>query len=110
MGAIVTIAERNARALKRRHDAIARAIDDLRTYALEKGGRFLIFGSAATGHLRRDSDLDIIVDFPPESERLARERAEEICSLHEVPADIEMMSWSSAKFLERIGPHAMVLG
>ena len=75
MGAIVTIAERNARALKRRHDAI-----------------------------------DIIVDFPPESERLARERAEEICSLHEVPADIEMMSWSSAKFLERIGPHAMVLG
>lgn len=110
MGTIVTIAERNARALRRRQDAIARAIDDLRTYALEKGGRFLIFGSAATGHVRSDSDLDIIVDFPPDSEHSAREKAEEICSLHGVPADVEAISWSSAKFLERIGPHAMVLG
>lgn len=110
MGAIVTIAERNAQALRRRQEAIARAMDDLRAYAMEKGGRFLIFGSAATGNVRRDSDLDIIVDFPPDRETSARERAEEICSVHEVPADIELMSWSSAKFLERIGPHAMVLG
>lgn len=110
MTAVVTIAERKARALQRRQDAIAAALDDLRVYAQDTGGRFLIFGSAATGNIRRDSDLDILVDFPPETEGRAKAQVEEICSRHGVPVDIETVSWSSAGFLERVGPHAVVLG
>lgn len=110
MQKIVTIAERKARALKRRQDAVAAVVEELRAYASAKGGRFLIFGSVATGHMRADSDLDIVIDFPSHIERDAWRHVEDISHDHGVPTDIHSVSTSSAPFLARIGPHAIVLG
>ena len=60
---IVTLKERKANEAERRQ----RAVEDLRValaeYARAHGGRFLLFGSAARGTMRYDSDVDILVDF-----------------------------------------------
>jgi predicted nucleotidyltransferase len=33
----------------------------------ELGGHFLLYGSAARGDLRDDSDVDLLLDFPDDS-------------------------------------------
>jgi Nucleotidyltransferase domain len=48
-----------------------RTVDALRpvlaAYASEHGGRFLVLGSAARGEIRLDSDVDVLVDSPPDA-------------------------------------------
>jgi predicted nucleotidyltransferase len=44
--------------------AIEHLTRDLAAYAAEHGGLFTLFGSAARGEQRGDSDVDILVDFP----------------------------------------------
>lgn len=109
MDRIVTIAERKARALKRRKDDVDAVIGDLRDYAARKGGRFMVFGSAAKGLLREDSDLDVLVDFPPEDEREAFEFLELACLGRNVPCDAQYMPRHETAFLQRVRKHAIVL-
>ena len=79
MARIVTLKEQKAAEAERR----LRAVDDLRSalaeYAREHGGRFLLFGSAARGDMRYDSDVDILVDFPPDTLDDAWNFAERAC-------------------------------
>ena len=110
MDAVVTIAERKERDLKRRREDIADAMEMLRAYALRNGGRFIVFGSTATGDIRRDSDIDILVDFRVGDEHEAKMQAELICARHGVPCDVDFIAFASAGFIERVGPHALVLG
>ncbi|MXW85316.1 MAG: DNA polymerase subunit beta, partial [Boseongicola sp. SB0667_bin_21] len=63
-----------------RSAAARRIIARLSSHARRHGGRFLVFGSAARGDMRHDSDIDILVDFPPEMELDAVIFAEEACS------------------------------
>ena len=76
---VVTLKERKAAEAARR----VRAVDELRgvlaAYAREHNGRFLLFGSAARGEMRYDSDVDIVVDFPPASLDAAWNFAERAC-------------------------------
>ena len=60
----VTVVERKARQIERLKAASADVMAALRTYATEHGGRFLIFGSFAREEVTRDSDLDVLVEFP----------------------------------------------
>lgn len=110
MDRIVTIAERKARAESRKRASINAAMSDLKAYAAAQGGRFLVFGSAAKDTIRYHSDLDILVDFPPEAESAAWRRAEEICQAHGVEHDIHSLARSSAGFLDRVRPGAITLG
>jgi predicted nucleotidyltransferase len=64
MERIVTLAEREAAATERKRQAMCGLRPALAAYARSHGGRFLLFGSAARGTLRRDSDVDILTDFP----------------------------------------------
>jgi hypothetical protein len=47
--AVVTVSERKARRAALRRSAAARVMNELKTYAAAHGGRFLVFGSVATG-------------------------------------------------------------
>ena len=107
---IVTIAERRARALTARRDAIAAVMEKLGAYAKAKGGKFHVFGSVAKQQIREISDLDLIIDFPPDLERQAWARAERICSSHGVPHDIHATSMSSGAFLTRARATSLTLG
>ena len=66
MDRIVTVAERKAAEATRRQRAVADLRRVLDTYARAHGGRFLLFGSAARGQMRYDSDVDILVEFLPD--------------------------------------------
>jgi predicted nucleotidyltransferase len=109
MQRIVTLSERKAaEALRRRG-----ALDDLRTalaaYGRDHGGRFLLFGSAARGDMRHDSDVDILVDFPPAALDDAWNFAERACWDRQLEPDITPFSWCKGRFLERITPDLKVV-
>ena len=62
----------------------------------------MVFGSAARGDIRFDSDFDLVVDFPPAKERGALEFAERACVEHGLRPDLRLMSEISPHFVERI--------
>jgi predicted nucleotidyltransferase len=109
MGGIVTLRERKAsEAERRRH-----AVDDLRgmlaAYAREHGGRYFLFGSAARGDMRYDSDVDILVDFPPDALDDAWNFAERACWDRKLEPDITPFAWCRGRFRERVMPEWQVL-
>lgn len=82
----------------------------LSSYAKEKGGRFILFGSLARGEARFDSDVDLIVDFPPEWEGEAWRMAEDVCAELRTESDIKPLAWCDPTFASRILPDAKVIG
>jgi hypothetical protein len=69
----LTVAERKRRSAERLAAAADAVIRELADYARKTGGpgRFIVFGSAASGEMRYDSDFDVIVDFPAAEEAAA---------------------------------------
>ena len=109
MDRIVTLKERKAAEADRRR----RAVEDLRlalsAYAREHGGRFLLFGSAARGDMRHNSDVDILVDFPADVLDDAWNFAERACWDRRLDPDITPFSWCKGRFLERVTPDLQVV-
>ena len=109
MDQIVTLKERKAAEADRRR----RAVEDLRSalavYAREHGGRFLLFGSAARADMRHDSDVDILVDFPPTALDDAWNFAERACWDRRLDPDITPFAWCKGRFLERVTPDLQVV-
>jgi predicted nucleotidyltransferase len=109
MNRIVTLKERKAAEVDRRR----RAVEDLRSalaaYARQHGGRFLLFGSAARGDMRYNSDVDILVDFPPDQMDDAWNFAERACWDRRLEPDITPFSWCKGRFLERVTPDLQVM-
>lgn len=106
---IVTLPERKAREAARRTDAVARVSARLAAYARAHGGRYLIYGSAARGAMRFDSDVDILVDFPPELHADSWRFAEDACAEERLPADIRPYAWCSERFLAHVSRDWRVL-
>jgi predicted nucleotidyltransferase len=106
---IVTLPERKAREAARRAEAVARVSARLAGYARAHGGRYLIYGSAARGEMRFDSDLDILVDFPPALHAESWRFAEDACAQALLPADIRPYAWCSERFLAHVSPDWTVL-
>jgi predicted nucleotidyltransferase len=109
MPEVVTIAERKSREAARRRAAAANVILELKRYADEHRGRFLVFGSVAEDRIGPDSDFDVIVDFPADAENPAVESVEEICSRYRIPADVHAMSVTRAAFFDRISGRTLVI-
>ena len=108
-GGIVTLTERKAREAEWRKLAVAELRDVLAAYAREHGGRYLLFGSAARGEMRYNSDVDILVDFPCEVLDEAWSFAERACWDRELDPDITSFTWCKQQFLARITPDLQVL-
>src|ERR1700712_2834198 len=63
MQRIITLAERKATEAARRGAAVETLVPLLAGYARAHGGRFLLFGSAASGQMKFHSDVDLLLDF-----------------------------------------------
>ncbi|GEP03665.1 nucleotidyltransferase family protein [Methylobacterium oxalidis] len=105
-----TLARRKADAAESRQAAVVALSARLHAFARERGGRFLLYGSAARGTMRHDSDVDLLLDFPPEVEADAWRFAEDLCTASGIESDILPLAWCTPAFAERILPQAMVLG
>ena len=101
---IVTLKERKAREAERRRQAVAELREVLAAHAREHRGRYLLFGSAARGEMRYDSDVDILVDFPCEALNDAWNFAERACWDRNLDPDITPFSWCKQEFLARVTP------
>jgi len=104
-----TLAERKAAEAARRKHAADEAVRELRRYAREHGGRFIVFGSYVTDTMRFDSDVDVLVDFPMDRTADAWRFVEDVCARHAVPLDIHDARTTKAAFVERVCTTGLVL-
>jgi predicted nucleotidyltransferase len=85
MSDVVTVPERKARETIRRRSAAASLMTELMEFGHARGGKFLLFGSAAEDRMKFDSDFDVVVDFPAECETEAVDFVEHLCRKHDLP-------------------------
>ena len=109
MQRIVTLSERKAAEAVRRRDAVAALAVALSAYARAHGGRFLLYGSAARGTMKYDSDVDLLLDFPDGALTDAWDFAETACWDRELKPDLLPFGWCKATFLQHIAPDVQVL-
>ncbi|MGP9819793.1 nucleotidyltransferase family protein [Salinarimonas sp. NSM] len=108
--AVLTFPERKAREAGRRAAAVAAVSSRLAAFARANGGRYLLYGSAARGAMRHDSDLDLLVDFPAALHADAWRFAEDACARARLPADIRPLAWCSERFRAHVAADWVALG
>ena len=106
---VATLQSRKIAEASRRKNAAAGVMDRLRAYAITEGGRFIVFGSSASGGMRYDSDIDVLVDFPPEKSAAAIVYVEDICAEHAIPADILDVATTKEAFVQRARANGLCL-
>lgn len=107
---IRTLAERKADAAAAKAAALERLRPALAEAARGLGGRFLLYGSAAQGRLRYDSDVDLLLDFPDDAATTAAwDAAERECANLGLQCDARPLAWCSAGFLQHVLPGAAPL-
>ncbi len=104
---IITLTERKATEAARRAAAVEAVLPILADYARTRGGRFLLFGSAARGQMKFDSDVDLLLDFPPEAFGEAWNFAESAC--WDLEPDLLPYAGCKPGFLDHIAPDVRVL-
>lgn len=109
MDRIVTLGELKAAERSRRLAAVAVLRQELAEYGRSHGGNFVLFGSAARETMRHDSDVDILVDFPPDALDDAWVFAEDACWRLKLSPDIRPKAWCSQRFLNHIAADAVIL-
>jgi predicted nucleotidyltransferase len=109
MQRIVTLAERKSAEAVRRAAAVDDLVAALTIYARAHGGRFLLFGSAARGTMRWDSDVDLLVDFPDNDISAAWSFAEQACWDRALEVDILPYAGCKTAFLAHIASDSKVL-
>jgi predicted nucleotidyltransferase len=70
-------------------------------FARRHEGRYVLYGSLARSEARWDSDVDLLVDFPPEFEAEAWRLAEEACAAMNIESDIKPLAWCTQAFREK---------
>lgn len=101
---IVTLAERKAQGASRLRENFGTLYFELATYGAAHSGRFWIYGSAARGELRWDSDIDILAEFPEAAASEAVDFAEAAGARLELEIDAQPLFWCKPAFLEKIKP------
>ena len=108
--AVRTLAKRKAEAAAVKAAAVGELRRSLARRARELGGRFLIYGSAARGELRHDSDVDLLLDFANQDlTSVAWGFAEDECSRLGLACDIRPITMCDERFLAHVMPEATAL-
>jgi predicted nucleotidyltransferase len=107
---IRTLAERKAATVAAKQAAVLVLRRQLDEHAPALGGRYLLYGSAARGELRYDSDVDLLLDFPDdEATSAAWGFAETACAALGLVHDIRPVALCGARFLAHVLPEAIKL-
>jgi predicted nucleotidyltransferase len=106
---VVTLSERKRLRVDQIRAGISALREELARYGRAHGGSFWLFGSAATGDLHYESDVDILVDFEDPRMVAALDFAEHTCDRLCLRPDISPKSWFASAFIDRIKPTALVL-
>lgn len=109
MSGVTTLTERKkarAEEIRAGFDRLRKALAD---YGRAHGGRFWVYGSAATGDFHFESDIDVLVDFDPARITPATDFVEGTCAALRLKADVQPKSWCTPAFLEKISANALVL-
>jgi predicted nucleotidyltransferase len=109
MGSVQTLAQRKQARVEEIRVGVARLRDELAAHGRVHGGRFLIYGSAVSGRLHYDSDVDLLVDFPAPHSAAAVDFVEGACARLKLKVDVQPRAWCKEAFLTRITPQAQVL-
>lgn len=80
---------------------------ELLLYAKAHTGSFLIFGSAARGDYRYNSDVDILVDFSGDEESDAWHFAEDCCHRLGLKPDVRPKSLCEQRFVDHVAKGAL---
>jgi predicted nucleotidyltransferase len=99
---VITLKERKETERARRMAAVAVLRVRLAEYGRAHGGRFLLYGSAARGTMRHDSDVDVLVDFPDATKTAAWDFAESLARELALKLDLNEAGACSAAFLAHI--------
>jgi predicted nucleotidyltransferase len=109
MDLVRTLEERKRARVEAIHAAFARLREDLAEYARAHGGRFLLYGSAVTGRIHYDSDVDIIVDFEGDGAVAAMDFVETACSRLDLKADVQPKAWCKDAFIRKIASNTLMI-
>ncbi|MCW4113606.1 nucleotidyltransferase domain-containing protein [Aurantimonas sp. MSK8Z-1] len=107
--AVTTLNERKAAEAARREAAAGRIVTNLHSAAARLGGRYVVFGSCVADAMRFDSDLDILLDFPPERTGEAWRIAEDAAASADLPVDLHDARTSRPSFVARVVATGLVL-
>jgi predicted nucleotidyltransferase len=110
MTKILTLKARKDAKVKALHEALPAIEHALANYAHEHGGRFILFGSAVTGRLHYESDIDVLADFPRERLNDALDFAIALGAEHDLSVDALPYAHCKSDFLKRALNHSKVLG
>jgi predicted nucleotidyltransferase len=102
-----TVSEIKAEAVSKIASGVVALKEELTAYAQTHHGVFLIYGSVARGNFRFDSDIDVLVDFPPEVLSEAWRFCEDTCYKFGLVPDVRPKSLCSPKFLEKVSAGAV---
>ncbi len=108
--AVRTLAERKIAAVAAKAAAVDELLRLLENRAWETGGRYILYGSAARGELRPDSDVDLLLDFSGnDATALAWSFAEDECARLGLDCDIRPIAMCDQRFLDHVMPGARSL-
>ena len=110
MTKILTLKARKDAKVKALHEALPVIERALANYANELGGRFILFGSAVTGRLHYESDIDVLADFPRERLNAALDFAIALGAEQDLSVDALPYAHCKSDFLKRALNHSKVLG
>jgi predicted nucleotidyltransferase len=97
-----TIDQRRGEERVRLQAALGSLRATLTVYAAAHGGRFVLYGSAARGGLRCDSDVDIVVDFSADQRDAAMDFLEADARRLDLRLDARSADFVSRRFLDDI--------
>jgi predicted nucleotidyltransferase len=109
MAKVQTLEERKRARVEEIRAGFARLREELADYGRGHGGKFWVYGSAATDRLRFDSDIDILADFGDADRVAALDFVESACARLGLRCDVQPRAWCSPAFIARIAANALIL-
>jgi predicted nucleotidyltransferase len=106
---VVTLEERKKARVAALRSGVERLRVELTDYARRHSGRFWLYGSAASGELRYDSDVDLLVDFDEDRLSAAATFAEGACRRLGLRLNCMPRAWCTDEFIRRISFKATIL-
>lgn len=109
MSKVLTLQERKQARVEAIRAGFAHLSAELADYGRREGGRFWVYGSAATGRLHHESDIDILADFDDARISAALDFVEGRSAELGLKVDVQPLAWCTDKFVARISDTALVL-